>query len=307
MNTDIEKKYCLQPLPPDDDFSHSRVFGILGLSELPTQDFFVSEPREIKNQDINYPSDFCAAYAACEVSEDQEAVNLVPEYTFAKAKQLLAVKQSDNILEQYGLNLRDVCMAALQGFLERDYDPFGCDTENRPERTFIADWRNWPADLDQLAADHRKNSFFTIDGPYDRFDNYRMAMWQNRAESRSILTGVYWRQSWTQAPQGVIPPTYEETPRLPHALKIFGQVTIDGVMYLAAQLSDGATIGDCGVFYFSREIVNKEFGFGEFTFKDMPKAKAKYYHENNVSVEDSFIVRTCKVLWNILLTLIGKK
>ncbi len=276
------KQEALQRLPEDPrDLSHEKVFGSAQLADLPIGDFFVSEPMEIKNQDINYPSDFCAAYAASAVSEDQEALVLVPEYTFAKAKQIIGDPSG------YGLNLRDICKAAQRyGFLAREYDPFHCETENRPDRDFLADWKNWPEDLDMLAYDHHKNSFFKVDGPYDTFDNFRSALWMNRGEQRSILTGLDWRPSYENAVGGFIDVDTAQPGEVTrgHAIKIFGQMEAKGKMWLVGQLSDGIEVGDKGIYYFSREVVNRDFTYGAFTFKDMPKDLAMVHNELNYKV-----------------------
>lgn len=300
----------LKPLKKDKrDFSHSKVFGSPLLSQLPSGDFLVNTPLEIKDQDINYPSDFCAAYAASEVSEDQEGVTFVPEFTFAMAKKLMYEAEADgvtpeDVIREFGMDLRMICLAGCKvGFLERMYDPFHCSTMERPSREELADWRNWPADLGQLSWERAKSSFFAVDGPYDRFDNYRSVMWQNRAESRSIITGCMWRHSWMTAERGIIPEEYEDG-GVAHAFKIFGWKNIDGKMYLMAQLSSGQNVGDCGVFYFPRSVVNKEFVFGEFTFKDMPKSKAEYYNTNNITVSDPVLEKIIKVIFTSFIRLI---
>ena len=283
----------LRPLEEDDrDYSHSVVFGALPKYELPDKDFVVSTPLGIKDQaDL----DFCAAYAACAVSEDQEGVLLNPEYLFMKSKVLSGDPKN------WGQDLRKVCQAIVKfGVIEQQYFPY----LNRPqERDFYVDPKNWSDELYSLSYEHRKNSFFKVDGPYDTFDNFRGTLWQNRKESRSILTGALWRGSWTKMPGGIIKAgSYEHDEKgFGHAFKIFGQATIDGVMYLVAQLSNGIDIGDNGLFYFDRETVNSEFKFGAFTFKDMGKDEARYHAENKISIKDRF----CTKFWKVGKTLIS--
>lgn len=302
---------------PDDgrDFSLTTVFGSPAVEELPKGDWSVGDPQEIKDQDINYPSDYCAAYAATEVSEDQELVPLVPEWTFAKAKQLLikdagATSEEDiaQIIGSYGLNLRDICRAACTyGFLERQYDPFKCNTEDRPVREKIADYRFWPEDLDMLGAEHRKASFFACDGPYDTFDKLRAAMWLNRREQRSILTGVLWRRSFSAAVGGLIEDRdYSGEAGSGHALKVFAQILIRGELYLVAQLSNGPLAGDKGLYYFPRSVINKEFTFGSFTFKDMSRDIAQFHNDNKVAVDASPFYKLYRVLLTWLAGLTHK-
>ncbi len=302
------------------DISHSKICGSIKASELPSDDMFVSEPLEIKNQDINYPSDFCASYGAAEVAEDHEDIALVPEYSFAQAKKLLAIKEAGSdevpddiarkVISEFGLQLRDICMAGVNvGFLEREHDPFQCDTEERPARNFIADWRKWPAELDMFAAEHRQNSFLAVDGPHDTFDNFRMALFQNINKRQSILTGALWRRSWSAAPGGFVDTdTYSPAePGEGHAFKVFGQMNAKGKLWLVAQLSDGPAFGDKGLLYFSREVVNNEFGeFGAFVFNDLPKETARYYAQNGINSSTPLFERFFKVVWNSLLALIKR-
>lgn len=293
-------------IAPEDkrDLSHSIVFGSVAPEKLPDGEFFVGEPAEIKNQDINYNSDFCAGYAGAEAAEDQDiGVKYVPEYTWAAARDLAKLP-----VESYGLDLRQICMAGIKvGFLSREYDPFNCDNENRRERDFLADFKNWPADLAMLAADGRKNSFFAVDGPNDRFDNMRSVMFKNKAERRSIITGVAWRSSWSDAPQGIIPATGWENDRgSGHAIKIFGWMPIKdpetGVeeLMLVAQLSNGPDFGDKGLFYFRRSVINSEFVFGSYTFKDMPADYARYHQDYNMRADLNPLVKLLKVLWVLI-------
>lgn len=254
------------------DFSRHTLFGSPLVSALPEDNFFVGQPLEIKDQGS---TDFCAAYAASAVSEDQEGVALLPEYIFAKAKEILGDYTG------YGLQLRDVCSAACKkGFLEKELNPF--KNEQAQERDFYANWENWPKDLDMLAWEHAKVSYFLVDGPHDTFDNIRASLYQHRAESRSVLTGALWRPDWTMAEGGIVPKTYNTDKGFGHAFKVFGWMKIKGETYLVAQLSNGVEIGDKGLFYFPREVVNKEFIFGSYTFLDTPKEYAKYH--NNIKV-----------------------
>lgn len=289
-------KHALLPTTPDPrDFSRHKIFGSIALANLSTEDFLVEPPLEIMNQDINYPSDFCSAYALTAVSEDQDGLEEVPEYTFAKAKQVLIQNQgiTDDahkllIIQAFGLQLRDICNGGVKyGFLEREHDPFACNTVDRPPRDFLADYRNWPAELDALAWEHAKNSYVSCDGPYDTFDNFRTALFANRANRQSIITGALWRRSWSTAPGGVISDaTYNvnETGS-GHAFKICGQATTEAGLCLVAQLSDGVDFGDHGLFYFTRSVVNREFGpYGGFHFSNVPKAAAQISNDYNFTL-----------------------
>ena len=253
----------LQPLPKDrHDFSFGGTFGKISADLLPTEDFVVAEPLEIKDQK---DSDMCTAYASASVSEDQEGTILEPSYTFARGKEL------KGSIEGWGLDLRTICKASVEfGFLPKSKSPFSLETN---DRDFLADWNNWPSTLDSWSRQHRKYSYFTVDGQKDMFDSIRATLWLNKDEQRSILTGVLWHQEWTDAPEGIIPKE-QGTPMFGHAFKVFGQKEIGGEIYLVAQLSNGM-IGDKGLFYFPREVVNREFTFGAYTFKDIDPDEVK--------------------------------
>ncbi len=102
-----------------------------------------------------------------------------------------------------------------------------------------------------LAADHRKASYFDVDGPHDTFDNIRNVIWQNRSEHRSVLTGTLWRKEWTEYGDGIIPTEYGQDSIGGHAIKVFGWMEVKGEPHLIVQNSWGTDIGDKGLFYFS--------------------------------------------------------
>src|SRR6185295_14024409 len=109
----------LNKVPKDPrTFSTHRVFGTLSKTDLPTGDFFVSDPLEIKNQGH---TDFCAGYAAAAVLEDHEDVELNGEYIFQKAKVL---DGKDSYLE-WGSSLLSIARAVVKfGALEQTFFPF---------------------------------------------------------------------------------------------------------------------------------------------------------------------------------------
>lgn len=287
-------KNALRPLKSDDrDFSRSQVFG--EVSELPTHDFLVAVPLEIKNQDINYPSDFCTAYAAASVAEDQAQVIFCPEWTFAQAKGLKALSDPSAYIE-YGLDLRDICQVAVKkGFLPRNLDTFHCDTPARPSRDFIAVPDNWGT-LKDYDSPYKMGPYFKVDGNRDFFDNCRSVLFMHLGERDSILTGCMWRDSWSKSPLGVIPKTYDNN-ESGHAIKIFGQKTINGEIYLVAQLSDGVGFGDKGYFYIPRDVANAEFAqFGAFYFPPINRKSALWHVTNGVAINDPWIIKCWKVL-----------
>lgn len=249
----------LLQLPKDNrDFSFGKAFGTIDLKEIPNN-FVVAEPLKIENQG---GTDFCTGYASSSVSEDQEGVDLCPLYAFAKIMQV----RGDWMV--WGSDLRSACKAAVRfGFIKKDDSPFTL----KEGRNFLANWNNWPKEMDKKAEVYRKKSYFRVN---DSFDAFRSALWQNRGHRCSIITGTRWRSGWTEAKGGIIfdfPSRFQ----FAHALKIYGQKEIDGQLYLMAQLSNGEGIGDRGTFYFSREVINRDFTYGAYMFHDIDPDEAK--------------------------------
>lgn len=121
-------------------------------------------------------------------------------------------------------------------------------------------------------------------------------MWAHLNERRSVIVGCLWRQSWNTALEGIIPTSYESTGG-GHSFKICGQKTINGVIYLVAQMSDGVDFGDKGFCYFPREVVNREFSpYGAYTFTHMPPDSAIWHVTNGVSIYDSWFKKGWKII-----------
>ena len=249
----------LRPLPKDQrDISLGAFIKLPKLEELPVN-FRTSEPLRIKDQK---DTDKCTSYALTAVSEDQEGVELNPDYQFTKTKEL------EGEYESWGADLRTACKSAVKfGSLEEKDKP-SIDGNDR-------NWRLWPEDLWKLSEIHKKQSYLKVDGPYDLFDNFRASIWAMRKEKRSIITGVLWRSVWSGVPNGIIPKFITEKQGFGHAFKVFGWKEINGESYLVAQLSNGVDFGDNGIFYFPRIVVNREFTYGAYTFSDMPAEEAK--------------------------------
>lgn len=248
----------LKKLPVDKrDFTLAGLFGQISISDVPGN-FIVKEPLIWKDQG---DSDLCSAYACTEVSEDQEGMELLPEYQFFKTK----VISGDP--EQWGADLRSACKVGPKfGYLPKA----GYEQYSGIAREQVVDPATWPAALDTVAFLQRKQSYFdATTGKYDLFDNLRSHLWQHRADNSTIVTGAMWRSLWTEAPGGVILKT-QVPGESGHAFKLYGSEIINGEPYIIAQLSNGVDIGDRGRFYFPREVINREFtGFGAYMFKDI--------------------------------------
>ena len=171
--------------------------------------------------------------------------------------------------DEWGADLRSACKSAVKhGSISEDDMPGITGTLTRYQ---VLDPNTWPSIYDAKALLHKKQAYFQVDGRYDMFDNIRTALYQNIKEERSIVVGAQWKQQWTDAPKGVIPKEVFDG-GFGHAFKIFGQEIIEGEPYLVAQLSNSVHIGDGGIFYFPREVVNRELApYGAFMFKDVAR------------------------------------
>lgn len=258
-NTNLQLGGGLLPTPPDNrDFSYSLLFGQIDPVELP--DEYLLPPLGIKDQG---GTDMCVAFANTAAKEDQEGVILSPDWYFAKIKQIMGNWQS------WGADLRTGCKAGVQyGFVTAEQA--GGGTYVVKGRDYVANWENWDAKLDNLAGEYAAASYFKVDGAYDIFDNFRVALWQHRELKRSIVTGAVWRPQWNSAPKGIIPKEYAITRGTGHAFVVRGWVTLEGVPHLVVQNSYGTDYGDNGFNYMPREVVNREFLWGGYMFVDLP-------------------------------------
>lgn len=252
----------LNPTPYDPrDLRLGKIFGYEKPENVPMRDFLIGAALEIKDQGN---TDMCTAHGVASASEYQEGVALDPNYQFAKIKQLLG--KTDG----WGADLRVACKSATKyGSLPKEKSPFSFTEKGRD---FVADWKNWPFECDVAAVHHRKAGFYKVDGPYSLFDNIRAALFRHNEEideNRAIIVGALWRDSWTIAPNGVIPKSYEPN-GFGHLFIIVGQKIINYEPYLVIQNSGGKEIGDKGYFYMPKETANREFTrYGAYMFKDL--------------------------------------
>ena len=274
----------LTELPSDDrDISVGAMYRLL---PYPNQSFIVAPPLKIKDQG---DSDLCAAYTVTEVSEDQEGIELSPEFQFAMMKEL------EGDYTTWGANLRMAMKSAVKvGSITQANNPHKLAEKGRD---FVANWKNYPPVHAMTAETHRKDYYMSAEGGKDPFDSIVRALWTFRNERRTVATGMLWRNEWTDAPQGIIPESYGAG-AFGHAFKFFGQKFFGDKPYLMAQLSNGTEIGDGGIFYFPRSVVNNECTFGNFMFKDLPETITKeqaqeksYYYRRGVRGRVLFFIK----------------
>lgn len=222
------------------DYSHRRTFGAALLSDLPAEYLLLTD---IMDQN-GYPK--CTAYASCAVRSSQAGNRQFDPNWFYAQEGITAGTPSND-----GYDLR----TAMQTGVDYGFMPLA------------------PKPGDQ-AADFKEASYFNIDGNYDIFDNIRSAMWLAKTEQRCAVLGTMWYEEWYSAPNGVILPGTGKTPVGLHAIKAAGWTPtqqsnkrpLNGT-YLAVQNSFGKNFGDDGIYYFHRDVVNKEFVQGHFMWR----------------------------------------
>jgi C1A family cysteine protease len=135
-----------------------------------------------------------------------------------------------------------------------------------------------------LALKHAKKDWFWIGVHGNMFESICSALWQFRNEKRAVLTGLIWDNEWTNL-------TFidnEGTNAGGHSIAIIGyEKQLNGKDYLVIQNSIGKEIGDEGIQYLSRDLINRNLQFGALMFVDAEDIteeqilkKSAYYRAN---------------------------
>lgn len=243
----------IPPKKEDKKFSFGAILGYPPISELPES--FLLEPLRILNQ---YSSDMCVAFSIVGAREHQEKKELSPEYLFKNIKKL----QGD--WRSWGADPKTGAKALMEGLIDKPENPFPLENF---DRDWIANWGNWTQNIDALADVKTENYFWIGETSGNMFDNIRQAIWKFRDEKRAVVVGAIWKNEWTYAPLGKIPSKYNSD-GFGHAFLVVGWTKDE----LILQLSNGTGIGDKGLFYMSKEVVNKETLFA-LMFKDIEESK----------------------------------
>lgn len=258
-------------------------FPLPRIQDVPLIDFELDEnPIEDQTLKADTLDDMCTAYALTSVLEPQEGVQLDPGYSFAKGK------QREGRYDTFGLDLDDIGMTAIKwGALPLSKSPF----PDKP-RSFVANWKNWPALYDHYAKEHKQAAMLWVKGPYDTFDNIRASLWllKNLPEPRrraGIMAGAYWH--FETGEDGVVR-RYLGGKDVGHAFRIRGQQMVNGVPHLLVQNSYGTGNGFRGLYYFPREIVNQTFApYGQAIFVDMTSEELEKIEHRFIAILKSFV------------------
>ena len=210
--------------------SHHRNFGAVPLSSLPEEFMLVST---ILNQGA---TEDCSAFSACAVRESMIGKQFDPLDFYDRE----GIENGKVSLDGYQLDV-PMRTGVNQGFKALDG-----------------------------SEGYKANNYYSVDGPYDLFDSVRSAIYLNSINSDGEKTpvegGVMWYNEWT-SPSGMIPEDYSSELGL-HAVKLAGWTSINGILYIVCQNSWGEIEGNGGLFYFPRDIFNRQFKEGLFYWSD---------------------------------------
>lgn len=279
--------YGLKSTVPDArDFALGAITTLPDLNELPPH--FSFSPLIIKDQ---RGSDFCTAFMACGMSELQEGVELCPEWSFAKSKELSGDP------EEWGQDIRTALKVhPKHGAVATTISPYSVKNKDTDFLRYIG---NWPV-LDKYAASHVKKSYVKVTGRFDHFDNIRTTLWKYRSAKRAVGTGVIWGWDRTTPTINTIPKTGEG-----HAMYIVGWKDDNHLIYVN---SWGTDVGDKGRFYVHRDVVNFFVdAYGAYTFIDLEPTTVKYMIDNGITDRDSQIIALLKRTVTLLKQLLALK
>ena len=236
--------------------------GAFDLNLLPKEGIG-KQPTAIKDQK---QLDFCSSFAAAAVREDTEGIQLNPLMTWAYAAYLRGNYKN------WGMDLETMRKATCKFvFIEEKDSPYNSDSD----RNTVAQIENYPKELFNKAAQHKAQSGFWIGYSSNFFDAIRIALWQNKNNNLSVLTGCDFKFSWLQKQGGIINDYDKNEQGFAHAIKVYDWKQINGEDYLIAQLSNG-NIGDNGLMYFNRKVINSPlFRFDGLMFIDEDPNKIK--------------------------------
>lgn len=268
----IPRETGLVPKPHDPrTFNHAQYFGATKayLDALPRKGLGRT-PISIENQ---LYTNFCTLYTVSTAAEYIEGIDMSPEYQVAKLTEYMGAPPYQGAPAQPAMK-----SACLFGSLPKKDAPTDMTLENYGQDV-IANPGNWPKELDAIAAQHKMGSFFDIlRGPFDYFDNIRVALAQAK-EAKEERVGMAFTQFWNVGigdGKKIIRRGSEGYSW--HAHLFIDWTEIDGEIVMIEQNSFGKGWGIEGLSYWSREAVNqlKEDNRNEvYMFRDVSANNVK--------------------------------
>lgn len=238
-------------------FSHHRFFGTLQPHQFPK-----TLDREIGPIYDQGPTLRCTGYGNAFEGYLIHGIPMNPDWSAHKIGQ----KQGRSV----DINGGDpnACMKS-----QRDDGYLPLTASDRSWRAYgirDTDMNKWDTKLDEIAKKYdRAVGFFRVDGPFDTFDNIKSAIIKEFDPKTGRGQGVdafgTWYHDWSTAPRGVVPTDYSIFAGY-HRYVFFDFCAIGNKEYLKAKNSYGSS-GDNSIYYFPREVVNREFAKRGTTLK----------------------------------------
>ena len=159
---------------------------------------------------------------------------------------------------------------------------------------------------DLAAEPYKVAGFVKVDGPLDLFDDIRSSLLQAydpvTKKGATVQAFGRWYQEWTYAENGIIKNGYQILAGY-HCYLFIDWKNINGVDYLIAHNSYGYENGDNGLFYFPRDIVNREFDLSGTSLKIVkaltPEQKALAAQETPFGKIQRMIIRAWYLISNL--------
>lgn len=146
------------------------------------------------------------------------------------------------------------------------------------------------------ALGNKRTAYFNVQsaGAIDMFDAIRLAIFSTQNEHRAVSIGIPWFSEFKYVKSdGILPvPIFDTSHVNWHNAKVSGWVSIGGVLYLKVKSWQGASYGDRGWCYMSRELCNVLFSFngtGAFTVTKVKPTDIQVVDMNVVAKIVSFI------------------
>lgn len=259
----------LQLLTPDADFSLGAIFDLPKLEELPAQ--FSLGSGWIEDQIALGEMDFCPAHTTCGMSELQEGVYLSRKW------QMAAIKEISGDIDSFGATIRDAMKSHVKlGAVEESWL-----TEEEKALTPYQARRieNYRPELKNRAAEHKKETFFSVTGPYDWYDNARASIWKFREKKQAVAMGLVF--TWPKSDYVLAGITDIGSGHMMYA-------TGWGVEGIEVVNSRGLEAGKSGRHLVTREVFNYYAPrYGSMMMVDLSKEEALFRLKHNIKDSDS--------------------
>lgn len=294
------------PLKKDKrDLSHSRLVGMHNMSVGAVQSQLSLLPPGGLGRIIRAPRDqgdtpFCTGENTSKAISYLTGVDMSPEYQIA----CIGKVTGESIFTLGGADPRIAMQTMLLwGALAETLSPFilasGAST-NDPrikDPSFIAEFNNWPAPLALQSAKYEQQAYFAVDGPFDHFDNIRMALQAAFAEGQVVMMFTPWYTEYANAtPQNAVLP-HGVTPNGWHAWLVpdwqmpqFNPGLSETP--LIVDNSWGAEWGQGGIGFMTRQEVNTLLsvpGAGAFVFRKLDANAVMAFNLHNAALSDVFL------------------